>query len=121
MSEPTLRKLLDSARSATSIDPVEFAKWMSVTADGLARIAGEQVDLVSVDFNSPRFQTYMRQPIAVLREALALNEDEALVLQWFREIPLPEFGMKTPATLVSEGKVESLLRYIQSIASGSSG
>ena len=121
MSDPTLRKLLDSARSATSIDPIEFAKCVWVTADDLARLAGLQGALVTVDFDSPRLQRYMRQSLAILSEALNLNEDEALVLRWFREMPLPDFGMKTPETLVSEDQAESLLQYVQSIASGSSG
>jgi hypothetical protein len=50
-----------------------------------------------------------------------LNEGEISALRWFRDQPLPEFGMKTPADLVSKGSAEALLNYIRSIESGASG
>lgn len=62
----------------------------------------------------------MRQSLNVLREALALNGSEAVVTQWFRET-LQVFGMKTPATLISEGGAEAVIEYLRSIESGSTG
>ena len=59
--------------------------------------------------------------VRVLARALELNPDELVVLRWFTAEALPLFGVKTPAELTIEGKVEAVLNYIDSIADGSSG
>jgi hypothetical protein len=116
-----LRQLLDFAQLSAAVDPIEFAKCLLVTAERLAHLAGVLERLLSDDPSSPKLQAYVRQSLAILGEAMALNEDETSVLRWFRDQPLPEFGMKTPAVLVSEGDAESLPSYIRSIESGASG
>lgn len=120
IAEGGLRHLLDAAELAGPIDPTEFASCVSITVDDLARLADVPPASVAADSTSLRLQEYVRQSLAVLREALGLNGREAVVIKWFRE-KLEVFGMKSPAVLVSEGKAEALIDYIRSIESGSSG
>jgi uncharacterized protein (DUF2384 family) len=42
-------------------------------------------------------------------------------IYWFKNNPLPLFDYKTPQDLVSEGRTEALIRYIQSLQAGYAG
>lgn len=87
----------------------------------MADLCDVSLETLSTDPSSTQIQRYIRQSLSVLAEAMKLNPDEASVFRWFRDQCLPEFRMKTPATLVSEGKAVALLSYIASIEAGASG
>ena len=40
---------------------------------------------------------------------------------WYRNVPLPPFGYKTAEQLVSEGRTEDVLRYVESLEAGAAG
>jgi hypothetical protein len=42
-------------------------------------------------------------------------------LFWYRNEPLQSFGYKTAEQLVSDGRTEDLLRYIESLEAGAAG
>jgi hypothetical protein len=64
---------------------------------------------------------FIWESLIVLGAALVLTKDETRVRHWFCRAAIPDFGRKTPLVLVAEGKADSLLAYIKSISSGSSG
>ncbi len=61
------------------------------------------------------------EALRVLAAALSLAETPERALYWFRSHPIREFDYKTPEVLVSEGKADAVIRYIQSLKAGASG
>ena len=55
------------------------------------------------------------------RPAFSLAESPERALYWFRNHPIRDFDYKTPEVLVSEGKADAVIRYIQSLSAGASG
>jgi hypothetical protein len=86
-----------------------------LTTHKLADLCGVSPETLSAGPASTQLQSYVRQSLSVLAEAMRVNSDEGRVLHRFRDQRLPEFEMKTPAALVSESKTVALLSYIGSI------
>lgn len=66
-------------------------------------------------------QKYLREAIRIIRVATDISEDVGITLFWYRNEPLPTFDYKTAEQLVSEGRVEDLLRYVVSLMAGADG
>lgn len=116
MTAETLRSLLDLARTSDVVDASMFARVVLRSDYRFAVLAGMQ--------STPAISTcqdFLRDAVAVLEGAMTINSDEALVLQWFREQPLEDFGMKRPVEIVAAGHADALLKYLASLDSGSTG
>jgi hypothetical protein len=59
--------------------------------------------------------------LRVIRAATDLSGDVNRALFWYRNEPLQSFGYKTAEQLVSDGRTEDLLRYIESLEAGAAG
>lgn len=57
----------------------------------------------------------------MLRAAVDVSHDMRQAIFWYRNEPLPVFGYKTAEQLVTEGRTEDLLRYIESLEAGPAG
>jgi len=53
-----------------------------------------------------------------MRAAVDITGSVEDAIYWFKNNPLPVFDYKTPQGLVSEGRTEALVRYIQSLQAG---
>ena len=68
------------------------------------------------------FLTELQEPaVRVLAAALSLADSLDRTLEWFRSQPIRDFDYKTPEILVSEGKADAVIRYIESLSAGASG
>lgn len=64
----------------------------------------------------------MRRVIRVLSVAIEVNDgDLDGAITWFRSRPIAELEHKSADELVVEGKVDSVVAYIESIAAGYAG
>jgi uncharacterized protein (DUF2384 family) len=66
-------------------------------------------------------QHYLRETLRVMRAAADIAGSVEDAIYWFKNNPLPLFDYKTPQDLVSEGRTEALIRYIQSLQAGYAG
>jgi hypothetical protein len=57
----------------------------------------------------------------VIRAACDLSGDFGKSVFWYRNEPLPPFGYKTAEQLVSEGRTDDVLRYVESLEAGAAG
>jgi uncharacterized protein (DUF2384 family) len=57
----------------------------------------------------------------VLAAATDLVGSASKAAFWFRNQPLSDFGYQTAEVLVSEGRAEDVLRYIDMLSAGSAG
>jgi hypothetical protein len=62
-----------------------------------------------------------RESVRVITAATELVGDAAEAESWFRNHRLADFNDKTAEVLVSEGRTEDVLRYIEMLSAGSAG
>lgn len=103
------------------ISPARFAKRLSLEQQQLAILARVHRNTVNRMPSSPALQKFLREALRVIAAAADLNGDSQRALYWFRNQPIADFGYKTPETIVSEGKTDELVRYIEAIGAGSAG
>jgi hypothetical protein len=60
------------------------------------------------DVRKMELNRFAADTLAILSHALEINPDEAVVIDWFKNLPLPDFQNKTPAGLVAAGEAETL-------------
>lgn len=63
-------------------------------------------------------QDFLREALRVIKAATDLNGDLHKALFWYRNEPLSVLGYGTAEWLVSEGRIDDLLRYVASIEAG---
>ena len=98
-----------------------FARCLEMSSTELLGLIGATTGGPSEIVDDSKVQRFIWESLIVLGAALVLNKDESRVRLWFCREKLSDFGQKTPAVLVAEGKADALLKYIQSISSGSGG
>lgn len=103
------------------ISPERFAQKLRLEQQQLAALARVHRNTVRRMPRSPQLQGYLREALRVLAAATDLNGNMQQAAFWFRNQPLADFGYKTPETLVSEGRTEDVLRYIEMLEAGSAG
>jgi hypothetical protein len=64
---------------------------------------------------------YVRESARVIAAAIELAGNAAAAESWFRNHRIADFNDKTAEVLVSEGRTEDVLRYIEMLAAGSAG
>lgn len=68
-----------------------------------------------------KLQAYLRDAVRVMGAAAEVNGSFQDAAFWFRNEPISAFDFKMPEQLVSEGRAEDLLRYVQSLSAGAAG
>jgi len=94
---------------------------ISVDLKTLARNAHLHRNTISRAPESESIQNYLRESLGAIRAATEIAGSVASANYWFRNIPLPLFDNKTAEMLVSEGRTDALVKYIQSLEAGFTG
>lgn len=115
-----LVQLKDDARPA-NISPVKFASALDYPLQDVAKLAHVHRNTVRNNPYSPDLQRYMRDTVRVLQAAVDLRGNVGDALFWFRNHPIRDFERKTADRLVSEGKTDAVLGYLESLEAGASG
>ncbi|WP_315856279.1 hypothetical protein [Burkholderia cepacia] len=58
-------------------------------------------------------QRFLRETLRVLRAATDVSGDVERAIFWFKNEPLREFDYKTAQTLLSEGRADAAIKYLQ--------
>ncbi|MDN3517271.1 DUF2384 domain-containing protein [Aquisalimonas lutea] len=114
-------KQLRQASQSVVISPRVFQKAMAFSQGDIAALAHVHRVTVSRSPENPQIQGFMREALRVLSNAAQIHDDFREVAFWFRNEPLSAFGHKTPAELVSEGRTDDVIAYVQSLDAGVSG
>lgn len=59
-----------------------------------------------------------RDLLRVIREAIALGNSLAVVLNLVEHYPIPSFGNKTALGLIEAGRADDVIAYLQSLSGG---
>ncbi|ONS55282.1 DUF2384 domain-containing protein [Burkholderia cenocepacia] len=118
-------QFMASLRDSESVAPIvsarRFAAALHIDMQTLARLAHVHRNTVSRLAGSESVQKYLREAIRIIRAANDLSGDIQSTLFWYRNEPLPTFDYKTAEELVSEGRVDDVLRYVVSLEAGAAG
>lgn len=97
------------------IPPKRYASLLGVTHGALADMAHVPKKTVARMPHSPQLQKFLRAAVDVLIAATRRRGDHRGILFWFRNAPVPPFDYKTAEVVVSEGRADELLRYIETL------
>ncbi|WP_136069130.1 DUF2384 domain-containing protein [Modicisalibacter radicis] len=111
------------ARRAKSpiISPRMFCLALGMDVQTLAARAHVHRVTVNRAQGAEKLQAYLRDAVRIMGAAAEINGSFHDAAFWFRNEPVSAFDYKTPEQLVSEGRTEDLLRYVQSIGAGAAG
>lgn len=110
-----------SDAGSSAISPERFALVTNVDLQTLARNAHVHRNTIARAPASEGIQHYLRESLRVIRAATDIAGNVERALYWFKNNPLPVFDYKTAETLVSEGRADALIKYMQSLQAGFSG
>ncbi|MCU9956073.1 DUF2384 domain-containing protein [Burkholderia sp. BKH01] len=118
-------QFMASLRDSESVAPIvsarRFAAALHIDMQTLARLAHVHRNTVGRLAGSESVQKYLREAIRIIRAANDISGDIQSTLFWYRNEPLPTFDYKTAEELVSEGRVDDVLRYVVSLDAGAAG
>ena len=103
------------------ISPDRYADKLELEQQQLAELAHVHRNTIRRMPRSQQLQKYMRESLRVLAAATDLSGSPSKAAFWFRNHPISDFGFKTAEVLVSEGKVEEVLKYIEMLDAGPAG
>jgi uncharacterized protein (DUF2384 family) len=118
-----LADLKARARQAKSpiISPRMFCLALGMDVQTLASRAHVHRVTVNRAQGAEKLQTYLRDAVRVMGAAADINGNFQDAAFWFRNEPISAFNFRTPEQLVSEGRAEDLLNYVQSLHAGAAG
>jgi hypothetical protein len=109
------------SESQPIVAPDRFANALHLQVQDLARLAGVHRATVAESPQNAKLQGYLRDSLKALTAAYELSGDRSKAIYWFRNVPLPEYDHRTAEELVSMGRIDTVLKHITQLASGSSG
>jgi uncharacterized protein (DUF2384 family) len=116
-----LNYLQDIETGTASLSPKRYGQVLRLDMQTLAAQAHVHRNTISRAPDAESVQRYLRESIKVMRAAMDITGSVERAIFWFKNNPLATFDYKTPQELVSEGKTEALVRYIQSLQAGFAG
>ena len=103
------------------IDAGRFRERFELSQQALASLSGVHRSAVADAPSNEKLQGFMRDSLHVFLAAAKVSEDPEFAIYWMRNTPIPTFGHRVAIDLVADGKTESVVMYLVSIESGSSG
>ena len=116
-----LNYLQDIETGFASLSPKLYGQLLHLDMQTLASQAHVHRNTISRAPEAESVQRYLRESVRVIRAAADVAGSVEKAIFWFKNNPLPTFDYKTPQELVSEGRSEPLIRYIQSLQAGFAG
>lgn len=116
-----LNYLQDIETGKTSLSPRRYGQVLRLDMQTLAAQAHVHRNTLSRAPDAESVQRYLRESVRVMRAAADVTGSVEKAIFWFKNNPLATFDYKTPQELVSEGRTEVLIRYIQSLQAGFAG
>jgi hypothetical protein len=119
--EGFLDYLRDPDNGPAVLSPQKFSEILNVDLQTLAKQAHVHRNTIRRAPTAENLQRFLRESIRVIRAATDISGDVNRAIFWYRNDPLPHFGYKSAEQIVSEGRSEDVLRYIESLEAGAAG
>ncbi len=102
------------------ISPKRLSQALGVKVANLAQLTGVHRNTLR-NPSSERLQGRMREMVKVISAATELTGDVDKAIYWYRNEPIADYGHRTAAELVADGKVEAVLAFIRDLENGARG
>lgn len=112
---------LNGASKRPWISPKSFGLVFNFDMQSLASAAHVHRNTVTRAPESETVQRYLRESIRVVRAATDVVHSIEKAIYWYRNHPIPIFDYRTAQELVSEGRSDDIVRYLQSLQTGFAG
>lgn len=119
--EGFLRYLRSPQSDPSTLSPKRFSEALSMDIQTLAEQAHVHRNTISRAPESESVQGFLREVLRVLRAATDISDNIDHAIFWYRNDPLRVFRYKTAEQLVTEGRTEDVLRYVESLEAGAVG
>ena len=110
--------LQDAETGTPSLSPRRYGQVLRLDMQTLAAQAHVHRNTISRAPDAESVQRYLRESVRAMRAAVDITGSIEKAIFWFKNNPLATFDYKTPQDLVSEGRTDALIRYIQSLQAG---
>lgn len=100
--------------------PQRLSKALGVTISGLPGLTGMHRNTLR-NPASERLQGRMREMVRAISAATELDGDVGKAIRWYRNEPIADYGCRTAAELVADGRVEAVLAYLRDLENGARG
>lgn len=120
MSALALPDVLETVHQpgTSDLSAVGVADLFGLQLQDLAAIASVHRNTVRTHPNSPKLQAALRDLMRILSAASAVQPDTDRALFLIKNAPIPAFRHKTILQLVTEGRTEDAIDYLESVRSG---
>ncbi|SFV09263.1 antitoxin Xre/MbcA/ParS toxin-binding domain-containing protein [Pseudoduganella namucuonensis] len=112
---------LNGGAGRASLSPKRFGQVLNLDMQTLAANAHVHRNTISRAPEAESVQRHLRDSVRVMRAATDVSGSIEKAIFWFKNHPLPAFDYKTPQALVSDGRTEDVIRYLQSLQAGFTG
>jgi hypothetical protein len=119
--EDLVEFLRDSNAGISALSPQRFSDVLNIDLQTLAAQAHVHRNTISRAPSSESVQRFLREALRVLRAATDMSGDMRRAIFWYRNEPLRGFGYNTAENLVSAGRTDDVLRFIESLSAGAAG
>jgi hypothetical protein len=94
------------------------ADQLGVTLAELARLIGVARNTLTAKSSARKVDNALSHVVRILAMASEMAGDENRAIIWFKHQPIPGWAGKTAYDLVSEGKSDKVLAYLEAVRSG---
>jgi uncharacterized protein (DUF2384 family) len=94
------------------------SEQLGVTLAELARLIGVARNTLTAKSSARKVDSALSQVVRILAMASEMAGDENRATIWFKHQPIPGWAGKTAYDLVSEGKSDKVLAYLEAVRSG---
>ena len=106
------------APDGTFLSPSKVAQSLNLQLGDLAAAAGVHRNTLTARPQSSRVQAFLRDTLRVLSAAKEVFGQTELPIAWLLNEPLSAFRQKTAFELISEGRTEAVLGYLNTFSAG---
>lgn len=91
---------------------------LGLTLSELARLIGVARNTLTAKSSARKVDNALSHVVRILAMASEMAGDENRAIIWFKHQPIPGWAGKTAYDLVSEGKSDKVLAYLEAVRSG---
>lgn len=95
-----------------------LSEQLGITQSELARLVGLARNTLTAKSATRKVDTALSPIVRILAIAAEMAGDQNRAVIWFKHQPIPGWAGKTAYDLVSEGKSDQVLAYLEAVRSG---
>ncbi|ASI68574.1 DUF2384 domain-containing protein [Diaphorobacter nitroreducens] len=103
------------------LSPARIGDFFGFKVQELAERAHVHRNTPTARPQAPQLQKYLQDMVRVLAVATEMTGDEKRAAFLLRNEPLRAFGYKTADALIQDGRADTLIAYLESLAGGAEG